>query len=115
MSHKFAELVKHHDYLNHAVFVVGSGRSGTTLIQSLLDGHPQLLVWPEEYGYYTIWNDYFPNSQKGDRYQGQVLRKCLLRGSGAKDFGKEHNAGQVSKPYLSCSRESFTPNLSAYL
>ena len=37
-----------HDWLERPVFVVGYPKSGTTLVVSLLDGHPQLVVFPEE-------------------------------------------------------------------
>lgn len=42
------------DWLHRPVFIVGHPKSGTTLLTSLLDGHPQLMVFPEEthYCYY---------------------------------------------------------------
>jgi hypothetical protein len=36
------------NYLNRPVFISGFHKSGTTLLLSLLDGHPQLVVFPEE-------------------------------------------------------------------
>lgn len=36
-------------------FVIASGRSGSTLLRSLLDGHPDLAVWPFEFSYYSHW------------------------------------------------------------
>lgn len=38
----------HLSYLDRPVFITGFGKSGTTLFLSLLDGHPQLVVFPEE-------------------------------------------------------------------
>lgn len=35
-----------------ACFVAGSGKSGTTLLMALLDGHPQILSFPEETAYF---------------------------------------------------------------
>lgn len=40
-------------WLLRPVFVCGHHRSGTTLLQSLLDGHPALLVLPSEATYFT--------------------------------------------------------------
>ena len=39
-------------YLTNAIFIVGSGKSGTTLLQGLFDYHPNLLVFPVESAYY---------------------------------------------------------------
>ncbi len=36
------------DWLEHAIFAGGHPKSGTTLLTALLDGHPELLVIPEE-------------------------------------------------------------------
>lgn len=42
-----------------ACFAAGQAKSGTTLLIALLDGHPQLLVMPEETAYFpTILNKY---------------------------------------------------------
>jgi hypothetical protein len=41
------------EWLLRPVFVCGHHRSGTTLLQSLLDGHPRLLVVPSEGTYFT--------------------------------------------------------------
>lgn len=40
-------------WLDRPVFVCGHHRSGTTLLQQLLDGHPELLVLPSEGTYLT--------------------------------------------------------------
>lgn len=37
---------------NRIIFITGFPRSGTTLMQALLDNHPQLLVFPEETKYF---------------------------------------------------------------
>jgi hypothetical protein len=34
--------------LDYPVFIAGAGKSGTTLLRHLLDGHPQLMVFPPE-------------------------------------------------------------------
>lgn len=39
-------------FKNNAVIISGYPKSGTTLLQSLLDYHPQLLVFPEEMKYF---------------------------------------------------------------
>jgi len=41
------------DWLRCPVFICGHQRSGTTLLQNLLDGHPQLLLLPSEGTYFT--------------------------------------------------------------
>lgn len=41
------------------IFIVGNPKSGTTLLQALLDGHPQLLTLPIETQYYRLYNCMF--------------------------------------------------------
>src|SRR4051812_279148 len=50
-------------FSERAGFVAGPAKSGTTLLVSLLDGHPELLVFPAE-------TAYFPT----------VLRKAAMQG-----------------------------------
>ena len=47
------------------VFIAGPARSGTTLLTSLLDGHPDLLVLPEETAYFpTVRTKYGTRSRR---------------------------------------------------
>lgn len=62
-----ANLARQHRFLDRAAFIVASGRSGSTLLRSLLDGHPQLSVWPFEFHYYTLWQQ-----AMGDRVSAKV-------------------------------------------
>ena len=48
-----------------AVFIAGPARSGTTLLTALLDGHPELLVLPEETAYFpTVLAKYGARSRR---------------------------------------------------
>ncbi|MCK4245213.1 MAG: sulfotransferase [Candidatus Omnitrophica bacterium] len=57
------------DFLNSPVFICGAGRSGTTLLSNLLDGHSELLVLPNE----THILQYFK------AYNGEARRTFFLR------------------------------------
>jgi len=61
-----------------ACFAAGQAKSGTTLLMALLDGHPQLLVLPEETAYFpTALNKY---GKRGRRAQFDYLtREALSR------------------------------------
>jgi Sulfotransferase family len=48
-----AECAQALEWMSCPVFICGHQRSGTTLLQNLLDGHPQLLVLPSEGTYFT--------------------------------------------------------------
>jgi hypothetical protein len=48
-----AELAQATRWLERPVFICGHHRSGTTLLQELLDGHPELVVLPSEGTYFT--------------------------------------------------------------
>jgi Sulfotransferase family len=60
--------------VNPYVFVVGCPRSGTTLLQRLLDAHPQLAVINE-----TRWIDYWSRPGKGVRADGAVTEELVER------------------------------------
>lgn len=41
---------------NKIVFILGTPRSGKKVIKCLLDNHPDLLVWPEEFPFFALYN-----------------------------------------------------------
>lgn len=41
-------------WIDQPIFIVGYPKSGTSLLLSLLDGHPELIVIPEETDFYTV-------------------------------------------------------------
>jgi hypothetical protein len=59
-----------------ACFIAGAAKSGTTLLVSLLDSHPELLVMPQETAYFaTALNKYGP---RGRRAQFDYLTRESL-------------------------------------
>jgi hypothetical protein len=56
---------------DRAAFIAGQGKSGTTLLLSLLDGHPQLLSFPEE-------TAYFPTVLTKYRHAGRAAQAAYL-------------------------------------
>jgi hypothetical protein len=65
------------EYLDRPVFIVGHGRSGTSLMLSLLDGHPDLLVFPGEMQPFKITN-------------GPTVDNCLLKTALKNCFQGQH-------------------------
>src|SRR5579859_5219006 len=61
-------------YYERPVFVVGHRKTGTTLLQDLLDGHPQLAVLPGESNHF---NTFLPRGPEGIAAEAQ--RWWLLR------------------------------------
>ena len=56
-----------------ACFIAGAAKSGTTLLVSLLDSHPELLVMPQDTAYFpTVLTKYGP---RGRRAQFDYLTK----------------------------------------
>lgn len=72
------------DSLNSATFIGGSPRSGTTLMHALLDGHPDLLVFPEEYLY--LQPRQIPGEQTPSIPEALFKDKVVLRLQGKKNF-----------------------------
>jgi Sulfotransferase family len=63
-------------FAERACFAAGQAKSGTTLLMALLDGHPQLLVLPEETAYFpTAVNKY---ERRGRRAQFEYLTEESL-------------------------------------
>ncbi len=78
-----------------ACFIAGPAKSGTTLLVSLLDGHRDLLVLPEETAYFpTVLTKYGGRSRREqvDYLTGQSLANVL--------FGGRCKWGKRSYPHL---------------
>jgi hypothetical protein len=66
-----------------ACFAAGQAKSGTTLLMALLDGHPQLLVLPEETAYFpTALNKYEKHGRRAqvDYLTNEALSRVLFGG-----------------------------------
>src|SRR4030042_6895891 len=61
---------------DHPVFICGHPKSGTSLVKSILDSHPQLVVYPEE----TIFfRRFLPRSVGLDIHeQLKLAEQCLI-------------------------------------
>lgn len=98
-------------FAERACFAAGQAKSGTTLLMALLDGHPQLLVLPEETAYFpTALNKY---GSRGRRAQYNYLtRESLSRilFGGAAEWEKADYADfPMAKFRESFERASFDP------
>jgi hypothetical protein len=63
------------DFINHPIFVCGHPKAGTSLITALLDGHPNILAYPEE----TLFFRRFLPAIQGKTYEQKIdLAKKLL-------------------------------------
>ena len=70
-------------FAERACFAAGQAKSGTTLLIALLDGHPQLLVLPEETAYFpTALNKYekFGRRAQVDYLTKEALARVLFGG-----------------------------------
>ncbi len=63
--------------VNNVFFVLGTGRSGSTLLRSLLDGHPELVVWPFEFNFYTLIEDQWKNIGVHEELEFDALMNCF--------------------------------------
>lgn len=84
-----------------ACFIAGPAKSGTTLLIALLDGHPELLVFPQETAYFpTVLTKYAPRGRRAqfDYLTQQSLAKVLF-GAPAKS-GKHDYADFPRKEFL---------------
>lgn len=58
------------------LFISGQGRSGTTLLRDLLDGHPEIAVWPNEWQFLTLYKKYVSGNLNQRIAVGNIL-SCL--------------------------------------
>jgi len=68
-SRNLKTILKDEDFLGEVVFVLGTGRNGSTLLRSLLDGNHELIVWPFEFPFYTIFYDKWGKCSTEDEFQ----------------------------------------------
>ncbi|RMH56003.1 MAG: sulfotransferase [Candidatus Hydrogenedentota bacterium] len=84
------------------LFVAGPGRSGTTLLRDLLDGHPRLVVWPYEWQYLSLYGKYvstdlkrfLPAAEIISRFLAEERFKMIFRGP----LVERRVEGRVSEP-----------------
>tara|TARA_B100000530_G_scaffold250904_1_gene165121 strand:- start:2368 stop:3567 length:1200 start_codon:yes stop_codon:yes gene_type:complete len=57
---------KTHSTQPQFIFIVGAPRSSNNTINALLDGHPDVLSWPSECHYFTIFNKVAKNNSKAE-------------------------------------------------
>jgi hypothetical protein len=65
------------DFINHPVFICGHPKAGTSLVTALLDGHPNILVYPEE----TLFFRRFLPAIQGKNFDEKIdlARKLLIQ------------------------------------
>ena len=73
MSHRRMTTTENLPFDQRACFIAGQAKSGTTLLAALLDGHPELLVLPQETAYFpTVLRKY---RDRGRRAQFDYLTR----------------------------------------
>jgi hypothetical protein len=85
---------------DRACFIAGSAKSGTTLLMSLFDGHPELMAFPEETAYFpTVRRKYRDAGREAQmRYLMETAESRLL-------FARESTQG--NRDYSHFPREEF--------
>jgi hypothetical protein len=73
-----AECAQALEWLLRPVFICGHQRSGTTLVQSMLDGHPQLLSLPSEGTYFSSFA-YMARRASSDRDMDRFAAEWITR------------------------------------
>ena len=101
---KIKDTIKANPYLEYPIFAFGSGRCGSTLFRTLVDNHPQILCWPFEFGYYTIYKDaleYFPEPHKVSD-----LFKYFNKVGVFQHIGRDYDGDLGSRKYFTDSIQS---------
>lgn len=102
-----ADASKAESWLLHPVFVCGHHRSGTTLLQQLLDGHSQLLVLPSEATYLSFFRDAArrdPASRSVDAFLSEWI--CRFIDPNQAPHFKLGRSDAAYNPYLAFARRA---------
>ncbi len=94
-----------------ACFIAGQAKSGTTLVVALLDGHPELLVFPQDTAYFaTALSKYGPRGRRAqfDYLTKQSWSKVLF---GYENRARKHDYSSFpqKKLYQTFERLAFDP------
>jgi hypothetical protein len=93
-----------------ACLIAGQGKSGTTLLLSLLDGHRQLLPFPEETAYFPTVLTKFANAGREAQIH-HIIEKSearLLFSHDARGGGRDYSAfpaGRMRETFLEAARD----------
>jgi hypothetical protein len=89
-------------FAERACFVAGPAKSGTTLLVSLLDSHPELLVFPQETAYFPTVLTKFARSSRREQFEylTRESRARVLFGGHGK-WGKHDYSQFPQKEFLS--------------
>jgi hypothetical protein len=96
------------DWLMRPVFICGHHRSGTTLLQNLLDGHPDLLVLPAEATYFSSFRDVAnddPTIAALDRFVAEWVTRFI--DPNYEPHFKLGRSSTTHNPYLEFARRFF--------
>lgn len=88
------------EFIEKPIFILGIGRSGTTLLQTLLDSHEEILNIPAELHYYLDWK--MINYLYGDNPHLNDINKYFFTMTDIGYFG-DHVPVGAGKPYNTTS------------
>jgi hypothetical protein len=101
-------------FKNRAVFVMGMKKSGTTLLTSLLDYHPQLVVFPEELKFVKVlYRDRMSDRPLSNRDKIDILIKKYHLGRLKHDTFTHSSSPRSPRDYSDIDYSAFARLLSA--
>src|SRR5438309_3525613 len=94
-----------------ACFIAGQAKSGTTLVVALLDGHPDLLVFPQDTAYFaTALTKYGPRGRRAQfDYLTQQSWSKVLFGYEKRTRKHDYSSFPREKLYQTFERLAFEP------
>ena len=91
------------------VFILGTYRCGKKLVRSLLDGHPDLLVWPTEFPFFAYFDS---GSQPEDLRVTELVCSHIDR-LGAPESGQPSRSALDATSFKSTLRASTNPAMTS--
>lgn len=66
------------DFIENAIFICGHRKSGTTLLVNLLDGHPELSVYPTDSGFFYMYYPLCKLENFSDDKKIEVMKNKII-------------------------------------
>jgi hypothetical protein len=79
LTNEEIDFIENFDSKNITIaFIIVSGKAASFLLHSLLDNHPEILIFPTVIAFYHDWYDFYPNSNNNKEFFDKFFSKGTI-------------------------------------